>query len=265
MKKSKNTDKRKNRRTKNKGLSSAILGVALIMLWQLVVHFMNIPHYIIPAPIAVIKALYNERALLLSHTIVTLYEALIGFGIAVTFGILFGLIMGYYEKVRIMLYPLFVVTQTIPTIILAPLFGVWFGFGLFPKILLIVVLCFFPITVTFTQSLIKVDEDMDSLLKVMGSSRWKSYLLVRIPQALPALFAGLKIAVTYSIIGAVISEWVGAKKGLGIFMTRAMTNFKTAVLFADVLIIVVLSMALYKLVENIELRITKKYSWGEET
>jgi ABC-type nitrate/sulfonate/bicarbonate transport system permease component len=98
---------------------------------------------------------------------------------------------------------------------------------------------------------------MDELLSVMGASRWKSFLLVRIPQALPGLFAGLRIAVTYSIMGAVISEWVGAQKGLGIYMTRAMTSFKTAVLFADVLIIVLLSMGLYKLVEIIERKITK--------
>lgn len=259
MKKSKNTEQKNRRKPKLKGLPT-LLGVVFIVLWQLIVDFTKIPPYLLPGPISVIKALYEERALLLSHTLVTLYEALIGFGIAVVLGVAFGLIMGYFEIVRRVLYPVFVVTQTIPMIVLAPLLGVWFGFGLLPKVLIIVLLCFFPITVSFTQSLIKADEDMDSLLKVMGASRWKSFLLTRIPQALPGLFAGLKIAVTYSIMGAVISEWIGAQKGLGIFMTRSMTNFKTAALFADVLIIIVLSMAFYKLIEYIEAKVISKYS-----
>lgn len=261
MKKSKNTEQRnKSKKQRLKGLP-AILGVVFIVLWQLMVDITEIQPYLLPGPIAVIKALYDERALLLSHTLVTLYEALIGFGIAMVLGVAFGLLMGYFEIVRRVLYPVFVVTQTIPLIVLTPLLGVWFGFGLLPKVLIIVLLCFFPITVTFTQSLIKGDEDMDILLEVMGASRWKSFLLTRIPQALPGLFAGLKIAVTYSIMGAVISEWIGAQKGLGIFMTRAMTSFKTPVLFADVLIIVVLSMAFYKLVEYIEARIKKHINY----
>lgn len=102
---------------------------------------------------------------------------------------------------------------------------------------------------------------MDSILKVMGASKWKSFRLARIPQALPGLFSGLKIAVTYSITGAVISEWIGAKQGLGIYMTRAMTSFKTAVLFADVFIIIVLSLVLYKLVELIEKRFVKRIDY----
>ena len=120
---------------------------------------------------------------------------------------------------------------------------------------------FFPDKHYLHTDLIKSDEDMDSILKVMGASKWKSFRLARIPQALPGLFSGLKIAVTYSITGAVISEWIGAKQGLGIYMTRAMTSFKTAVLFADVFIIIVLSLVLYKLVELIEKRFVKRIDY----
>ncbi|MGI6084884.1 MAG: ABC transporter permease [Acetivibrionales bacterium] len=259
MKKSVNTEK-KNKSSGFNGLSF-LLGVLFLTLWQLAVDIYKIQPYILPGPIAVIKALYEERGLLLSHTTATLSEALIGFGIAVVLGVLLGILMGYYSIIRRVFYPMFVISQTIPLIVLTPLFAVWFGFGLLPKVLIIILGCFFPITVTFTQSLLREDEDMDALLNVMGASRWKSFFLVRVPQALPGLFAGLRIAVTYSIMGAVISEWVGAKKGLGIYMTRAMTSFKTAVLFADVLIIVLLSMGLYKLVEIIEKRITKNINY----
>ncbi|MCX7774131.1 MAG: ABC transporter permease subunit, partial [Clostridia bacterium] len=113
------------------------------------------------------------------------------------------------------------------------------------------------ITVSFAQGLIKPDEDMDDLLCVMGASRWKTFLLTRVPQALPGLFSGLKIAATYSVMGAAISEWVGADKGLGIYMTIAMTSFKTPVLFADILVIILLSIGLYKLIEAIEYRVTR--------
>ena len=169
--------------------------------------------------------------------------------------------MGYFKYVRMALYPIFVISQTIPLIILAPLFAIWFGFGFLPKVLIVVLMCFFPITVTFTQDLIKSDEDMDNILKVMGASKWKSFRLARIPQALHGLFSGIKIAVTYSITGAVISEWVGAKEGLGIYMTRAMTSFRTAVLFADVAIIVVVSLVLYRLVEIVENKFIKNIDY----
>ncbi len=241
-------------RGKMEGLPFIII-LLLVVIWQLIATLGEVPPYILPAPLMVIKALYQERGLLFKHTLTTLVEALLGFGLSVLFGILFGILMGYYNPLRKALYPLFVITQTIPLIILAPLFAIWFGFGLLPKVLIVVLVCFFPIAVTFTQSLLKIDEDMDALLHVMGASKWKAFMLARVPQALPGLFSGLKIAATYSIMGAVISEWVGAQKGLGIYMTRAMTTFKTAALFADVLVIIVLSLGLYKLIEIVEKKI----------
>ncbi|HBR03314.1 MAG TPA: ABC transporter permease [Ruminiclostridium sp.] len=224
----------------------------LVVFWQVFGDIGNMPSYILPTPVMVIEALYQNRVLLLSHTLVTTGEALIGFGLAVLLGIASGILMGYYQRVRRALYPLFVITQTIPIIVLTPLFAIWFGFGLLPKVLIVILVCFFPIAVTFTQGLIEADENMDALLQVMGASRWQAFFIARIPQALPDLFSGLKIAATYSIMGAVISEWVGAQKGLGIYMTRAMTSFKTSVLFADVLMIVLLSLGLYKLIEMFE-------------
>jgi ABC-type nitrate/sulfonate/bicarbonate transport system permease component len=231
----------------------------LVIVWQLAVTLGKIQPFILPGPIEVLKALYQERNLLLTHTLVTLGEAIIGFSLSIVLGVVCGILMGYYAPIRRALYPLFVISQTIPLIILAPLFAIWFGFDLLPKVLVIVLVCFFPVAVTFIQGLIKADENLDDLLKVMGASRWKAFKVARIPQALPGLFSGLKIAATYSIMGAVISEWVGAQKGLGIFMTRAMTSFKTAALFADVLIIIVLSLGFYKLVEIVEKKITDNF------
>jgi len=228
---------------------------SVVLLWQLTVGIFEIETFILPGPVDIIRALYSERALLLTHSLVTLGEALAGFATAVILGICFGLLMGYFRWARAALYPIFVVSQTIPLIVLAPLFAIWFGFGFLPKVIIVVLVCFFPVAVTFTQDLLKIDEDMEFILRVMGAGRWKSFVLARIPRALPGLFSGLKIAATYSIMGAVISEWIGAKEGLGIFMTRAMTSFRTAALFADVVLIVVLSLILYKLIELVEKKI----------
>ncbi|NLX64924.1 MAG: ABC transporter permease [Clostridiaceae bacterium] len=261
MKKLKNTGQKNKYKEPGLGIIPVVILGIFVLLWQALVDLLKIQPFILPSPIKVFKALYDERRLLLTHTLVTVGEALAGLGIAIVLGIIFGLLMGYYKPVRVALYPVFVITQTIPLIILAPLFAVWLGFGFLPKIIIVVLMCFFPISVTFTQDLIKPDEDMDNILKVMGAGKWKSFRLARIPQALSGLFSGLKIAVTYSITGAVISEWIGAKEGLGIYMTRAMTSFKTAVLFADVVIIIVLSLALYKLVEIIEKKVTKNLEY----
>ncbi len=258
MKKSENTGLKKKHRELGLNIIPAFIMGLCVLFWQVAVDLFNVQPFVLPSPIKVFKALYDERSLLLTHTLVTIGEAFSGFGIAIVLGIIFGLLMGYYKPVRVALYPIFVVTQTIPLIILAPLFAIWFGFGFLPKVIIVVLMCFFPITITFTQDLIKSDEDMNNILKVMGASKWKSFRLARIPQALPGLFSGIKIAVTYSITGAVISEWVGAKQGLGIYMTRAMTSFKTSVLFADVFIIVVLSLLLYKIVEIAEKKLIKK-------
>lgn len=256
MKKSENTEHKRN--SNGFDILPAGLIIFLLVLWQLMVPAADIPEYILPTPARIAEALIKERHLIFSHAVVTLGEALAGFFLAVLFGIFCGIAMGYYEPVRRALYPVFVISQTIPTIVLAPLFAIWFGFGILPKIILVVLVCFFPVAVTFTQGLVETDRSMDELLKVMGAGRWKSFCVLRIPRAIPSLFSGIKISATYSIMAAVISEWVGAKLGLGIFMTRAMSSFRTAVLFADILVIVILSLAVYKVVEIIEKIIMKK-------
>lgn len=236
--------------------------LALLGLWYAFVTIGNVPEYILPSPIKVLRELAGSMQLLMSHTCVTLLEAFIGLFAAIVLGAVIGLAMGFFSTFRRMIYPFFIITQTVPLFVLAPLFILWFGFGILPKVIVVFLVCFFPIAVTFAQGLIRSDSGMDDLLSVMGASRWKIYRLSRIPQALPHFFSGLKIAATYSIVGAVISEWVGAQKGLGVFLTRSMKSFKTGALFADVLIIVVVSLILYKTVEWIERIVCRNITIG---
>jgi putative hydroxymethylpyrimidine transport system permease protein len=226
--------------------------LAVLAIWQGLATFRNVPEFILPSPARVLQELVASWELLMNHAGVTIFEALLGLFSAIVLGAAMGLAMGYFDAFRRMIYPFFVVTQTVPLFVLAPLFILWFGFGLLPKIIVVFLVCFFPIAVTFAQGLTGADGGMEDLLTVMGATRWKIFRITRIPQALPHFFSGLKIAATYSIVGAVIAEWVGAQEGLGIFMTRAMKNFRTGALFADVLIVVALSLILYKAVEMIE-------------
>lgn len=234
----------------------------ILIVWQLVVSLHGVPEFILPSPVNVIEELISSWQVMLEHTAVTVGEALLGLLASIVLGAAFGFAMGYFETFRRLVYPLFVITQTVPLFVLAPLFILWFGFGLFPKVVVVFLVCFFPIAVTFAQGLVRSDGGMDDLFKVMGATRWQIFRISRIPQALPYFFSGLKIAATYGIVGAVLAEWVGAQRGLGVFMTRAMKSFRTAALFADVLIVVVLSLILYKAVEMLELRVCKKIRNG---
>lgn len=227
-------------------------GVAFIFaIWEVTISLFQIPKYILPAPSAIFKTLIEARKILWQHTQTTLMEAALGFCIAILFGVLVAGLMNKYNLIKKTLYPMLVISQTVPIIALAPLFMIWLGYDMLPKIVIVVLVCFFPISVSVTEGLNEVDQDLINLMKVMKAGSWKIFTKVEIPSVMPAFFSGLKIAATYSIMGAVIAEWIGAKSGLGIYMTRAMASFRTEALFADIFIIVVLSVGLFKIIEGI--------------
>lgn len=190
--------------------------------------------------------------MLTGHAYVTLFEALLGFLVSVALAFVLAVAMDSLPLLGRALYPLLVTTQTIPIISVAPLFLIWFGYGLLPKVLVVVLVCFFPVAVSLLQGLTAVDPDLIDLLRSMGASKVMVLRLVKLPAALPSLFSGLKIAATYSIMGAVIGEWLGAQAGLGYYMTLAQRSFLTARVFATILIITVLSLGVFKVIEVLE-------------
>ncbi|MBM3714000.1 MAG: ABC transporter permease [Actinobacteria bacterium] len=187
-----------------------------------------------------------------SHILITLYETLVGFTISIFLSVAISIIMDALISVRRTLYPLLVISQTIPIIILAPLFIIWFGYGYLPKIIIVILICFFPITISLLQGLVTVDKDFIDLMRSMGAGKYQIYRLVKIPSAMPNFFAGLKIAATYSIMGATIGEWVGGKHGLGVYMIRAKQSFATDKVFASIIIITALSILFLKIIEFVE-------------
>ena len=224
----------------------------LAILWELISLKLNIPNYILPAPSKILSALFTKRELLWKHTQTTFFEAILGFLIAISLAIVLGQLMNCFKKLRVILYPVLLISQTVPLIAIAPLILIWFGFGMMPKIIIVVVICFFPILISFLDGMDQVDEDMVHLMKTMGADNLQIFFKLKVPASLPSFFAGLKISATYSIMGAVIGEWLGAKNGLGIFMTRAISSFKTDELFADIFIVVALSIFMFKIVQVFE-------------
>lgn len=227
---------------------------ALLALWSIVSAVGLVPRYMLPSPLDVVKAFIAEAPLLWEHSIITLQEAFYGLALGVALGFLFAVLMDAFDVLYRALYPILVITQTIPTVAIAPLLVLWFGYEMAPKIILIVIVTFFPVTVGLLDGFRAVDRDTIGLLRSMGASRFQIFRCVKCPSALPQFFSGLRIAAAYAVVGAVISEWLGGFGGLGVYMTRVKKAFAFDKMFAVIFLISAISLALMALVDWTEKR-----------
>lgn len=209
----------------------------------------SVPQWLLPGPHQVALAFAKDFLLIIHHTWYTLGAALAGFGLAVLLAGVTVLLMDLTPALRRGIYPLLVISQTIPIITIAPLLVIWFGYGLLPKVLVVALVCFFPVAVSATQGMSDSDPDLNELLLVMGAGKLQIMKLARIPSALPAIFTGMKIAATYSVMGAVIGEWLGASRGLGVFMNRAAHSYQPDRVFAAIFVVVLLSLSMFAFIE----------------
>ena len=231
----------------------ALCAVALLLiLWQGLAMSGLVPAYMLPSPMDVVKALVHERALLWEHALITLKEAAIGLVLGVAIGVAFAALMDSFELLYRAVYPILVMTQTIPSVAIAPLLVLWFGYEMTPKIILVVLATFFPVTVGVLEGFRGTDGDAIALLRSMGAGRWQIFRYLKVPSALPQFFSGLRIAAAYSVVGAVISEWLGGFGGLGVYMTRVKKAFAYDKMFAVILLISALSLLLMRLVDAAE-------------
>ena len=229
-----------------------IFFIVLLLIWETISRFEVFPPFILPSPSSIIVSLVTNFTSMQYDILITLYEAAVGFIIAIILSVVIAIAMDSIIGFKKTIYPVLIISQTVPIIIIAPLFIIWFGYGYAPKIIIVTLICFFPITISLLQGLIAVDKELVDLLRSMGSNKLQIYKFVKIPSAMPSFFSGLKIAATYSIMGATIGEWVGGKNGLGVYMIRAKQAFETDRVFAAIIIITVLSILLLKLIEFIE-------------
>ncbi len=226
--------------------------VVLLLIWETISRFEVFPPFILPSPSSILVSLITGFTSMQYDILITLFEASTGFIIAIILSVVIAVAMDSIIGFKKTIYPVLIISQTIPIIIIAPLFIIWFGYGYAPKIIIVTLICFFPITISLLQGLIAVDKELIDLLRSMGASKFQIYKFVKIPSAMPGFFSGLKIAATYSIMGATIGEWVGGKSGLGVYMIRAKQAFETDRVFAAIIIIVILSILLLKIIEFVE-------------
>ena len=220
----------------------------LLCIWQIVSANELIPKYMLPSPYEVVLALKNDFPLLMSHAKVTVMEDFIGLFFGVVLGVLIAVIMDMCDFLYKALYPLLIITQTIPTIAIAPLLVLWLGYEMLPKIVLIIIMTFFPVAVGMFDGLKTADVDEMKLMKVMGASQLKIFRYIKLPEAMSHFFAGLRVSVAYAVVGAVISEWLGGYIGLGVYMTRVKKSYDFDKMFAVIFLITALSLVLMALV-----------------
>lgn len=235
-----------------RNIPSVVAVVALLGLWQLVCMTGWIPPYMLPSPIKVLQAFISELPLLWENSLITLQEAFLGLLLGVSVGFLVAVLMDTFDILYKAFYPLLIITQTIPSVAIAPLLVLWFGYEMTPKIVLIVISTFFPVTVGLLDGFRSADKDAIGLMRSMGANRLQIFRYIKFPSALPQLFSGLRIAAAYSVVGAVISEWLGGFGGLGVYMTRVKKAFAFDKMFAVIFLISAISLLLIALVGFVE-------------
>lgn len=225
---------------------------AAVGMWELVVRAAQVPDYLFPAPSAIASSLGSDAGLLASATLVTLREVVLGYLLAVALALALAVLLHFSDALRRALLPILVLSQTVPTVLLAPVLAILLGYGITPKLVVVAIVCFFPIVVNAVDGLRSTDADLVRMMRTLHGSRLAIFRRVEVPGALPAVFSGARIAATYAAVGAVFGEWAGSSAGLGFVMLQAQPALLTARIFAAVLILCALALGLYAIVSLAE-------------
>ncbi|VEG13520.1 Putative aliphatic sulfonates transport permease protein ssuC [Moraxella cuniculi] len=238
-----------------KFLRQYALVFAILLLWQLVVAIGILPDYLLPSPWQIIQALIDDAALLADHAKYTLTTAFIGTTIGLLLAFVLSIVMDLSRNFRQSVYPLILLNQTIPTIAIAPLLVIWLGYGILPKVVLVVLSVFFPMTVSLLDGYRSVSTDELNLFRSMNASTYQTYRHLKIPAAMGYFFTGLKVALSYALISAVVAEWLGGYYGLGVYMTRVRKSYELDNMFAVIFLISFLTLLLIALVKWLQRRV----------
>ena len=233
-------------------LRPLLLAVIIVVAWQLATSVFGLPTYLVPEPLKVLKELVAQWPRLLSESMVTTAAALGGFALSVVVGLLLAVLIVYSKTIESYLYPLLVFSQSVPKIAVAPLFVVWFGFGIVPKVISAFLLGVFPVVVAGVQGFKSVEADMRDLARSMKASRLQTFAMVSLPHAMPAIFAGLKVSVTLAVVGAVVGEFVGSNSGLGFVLQRSIGNFELPTMFAALIVLALIGVVLFWVIDLVE-------------
>lgn len=229
-----------------------LVALGALLVWELGVRLFEVPAYLLPPPSSILRRIVVDYRLFATHTWATLIEVLTGFALAIVVSIPLAAVLARFRPLASALYPLLVASQTIPKVAIAPLLVVWFGFGLLPKVLIVFLIAFFPIVVDSMVGFRSVPREVTWLARSMGASQWDTFRRISVPAALPHIFAGLKVASTLAVVGAVVGEFVAADRGLGYQLIVANGVLDVQLSFALLLALSVLGVVLYALIDLIE-------------
>jgi putative hydroxymethylpyrimidine transport system permease protein len=243
-----------------KWLPPLALLVGLIALWELIVRVADVPDYLFPAPSAVAAALRDDAGTLGDAALVTAREMLLGYILAVGVGLGLAVALHFSTVLRRALLPLLVLSQTVPTVVLAPVLAILLGYGIGPKLVVVAIVCFFPIVVNAVDGLRATDPELIRMMRTLRGTRWSIFRRVELPGALPMIFSGARIAATYAAVGAVFGEWAGSSEGLGFVMLQSQPSLDTELIFASVLFLSLLALGLYGAVTLLE-RVLVPWKW----
>lgn len=244
-----------------KRIPSIMVILSLLVIWQVVAIIID-ANYILPSPIEILIKLWELRVVLFTvHLPATMWVTLIGLIISIVLGLGLAIIMNLSEKIEQALYPIIIASQTIPTTAIAPLFILWFGYSIWSKVLVTILMTFFPITITVHDGLKSTKREMEELLITYGASKKDIFMKLKIPNAIPYFFSAIKMAIPISVIGAAIAEWLGAQSGLGYFSKRMMTQLDGAGVFAPIVLLSVVAMIVVEIVTIIEKKVV---TWRKE-
>jgi putative hydroxymethylpyrimidine transport system permease protein len=226
--------------------------IAGIGLWELIIRVAHVPEYLIPSPSEVAADMKSDWPVLEPALLVTMREILLGFVISVAAGVGLAVLLHMSGTLRRAFYPILIGSQTVPIVVLAPILVILFGYGILPKLIIVALICFFPIVVNGIDGLRSVDDDLIRMMRTLHGTRWSIFKRVEFPAALPSIFSGMRIAATFAAIGAVFGEWSGSNQGLGYVMLAATPNLLTARIFAAIVFLTVVALALFGLVSLLE-------------
>tara|TARA_B100000315_G_scaffold246697_1_gene274322 strand:+ start:3502 stop:4257 length:756 start_codon:yes stop_codon:yes gene_type:complete len=232
-----------------KALRPIIIFAALVVLWQIIVWLTGAPHYILPSPGLVVKALGARSDVILGHGWITLSEIILGLILGTVLGSISALTMGYFRPARLWLMPVMVVSQAIPVFALAPILVLWLGYGMVSKVAMATLIIYFPVTAAFFDGLRRTEPGHLDLAQTMNASRWAALRHIRIPAALPSFASGLRVATAVAPIGAIVGEWVGSSEGLGFLMLHANGRMQIDVMFAALFVLAIIAVTLYYAVD----------------
>jgi NitT/TauT family transport system permease protein len=245
-------------------LLKKVMPIALFCaIWEAACIVLKIPDYIVPAPHRVLEKVVNSWSLLYAHSLVSITEILLGFALASVCALLCAIAMVHSRRIEAILEPFLVVSQVIPKVALAPLFIIWFGHGLLPKIIIAMLIAFFPVLVNAVVGLRSIDPEIIELMDSIAANKRQMFWRVRLPNSLPYIFPALKVAALLAIVGAMVGEFVGSDRGLGYLMIVGDVNLDTDLLFASLVVVTAFGMVVYAIIEAFERRIENRYGKGE--